>query len=739
MSGLLSWLRGLGSELRISLDRGGFFRHPMQWLYAVVAVLYTAVAVLGPLVMLVATVMAATNAYNAKQYPGSVQLLSGGSLLALAILNAAALGAYLLWARMADLKHLSMGRKFVVGPLMAHVVRTWGEVTGITTGLFGFLSFLAVWPLGQGLASLPWGGQFLAHYLMPGWTTGLFAPVSGFLIVLGSRWLADGIEVLFSIANDVRGTPPDTDGGPSTQSASGVEWNAALVGLILLAYLLLALPLHLALPILPAIVLLIIAVGASWFRATGALLGFSLVLAVGAFVALLGEGKPDSLSAFYLGSCLPGLPILFALGLAATVLVFLHRAGHVDNGGSAMSASLWGIGLAMLFFTYPTVATVREAGLRHELTPDELASAKGLLRDYEHRRFGAYQGARVDTVTTVLIDSVTFRADLYGTITYQHSLPLGDRRASSEFKGDYRSIRLPDSLLYVAGRDSFYVHYLNGDSLRIRPLRRRNVHRFIALDVMHALAQVREKAKLERFLAYRDSLNQFVDTLTGEFLGYECSAGPCFARFNVAQDGGHLNRPFFCPEPIVSGNPLGSIPKDKTPWRLVVRESVIATSEAQEIGSGPMVYELYRLLPFVNPAVNEPAQVEVEAPRVKPTDTVVPKATPTTAKIFKPEEVDVLPRFTGGRDGLKQYLRANLRYPVPEKQAGTTGKTVVGFTVTSTGKVTNISVQRTSTNDNLDNEAKRLIGAMTGWTPGNKDGKAVDVQMRETVEFNPNN
>ncbi len=153
MTGLLSWLRGLGSELQLAIDRGGFFRHPMQWLYAMVAVLYTAIAILGPVMMLAASIIAATSAYDAKRYANSVQLLSGGLLLALAILASTALGAYLLWARMADLKRLSTGKKFVVGPLMAHLVRTWGEVTGITTGLFGLLSFLAVWPLGQALGS----------------------------------------------------------------------------------------------------------------------------------------------------------------------------------------------------------------------------------------------------------------------------------------------------------------------------------------------------------------------------------------------------------------------------------------------------------------------------------------------------------------------------------------------------------------------------------------------------------
>ncbi len=43
---------------------------------------------------------------------------------------------------------------------------------------------------------------------------------------------------------------------------------------------------------------------------------------------------------------------------------------------------------------------------------------------------------------------------------------------------------------------------------------------------------------------------------------------------------------------------------------------------------------------------------------------------------------------------MKRYLRDNMRYPSAEKQAGTTGKAVVAFTVTSTGKVTSISVQR---------------------------------------------
>ncbi len=93
-----------------------------------------------------------------------------------------------------------------------------------------------------------------------------------------------------------------------------------------------------------------------------------------------------------------------------------------------------------------------------------------------------------------------FRADLYGTITSTSiHFPLVVVGYATEFKD--RRLSQPyacaDSLLYVADRDSFYVHYLNGDSLRIRPLRVAQRAKDRSLDAVFALGRVREQAKQE--------------------------------------------------------------------------------------------------------------------------------------------------------------------------------------------------------------------------------------------------
>jgi len=95
---------------------------------------------------------------------------------------------------------------------------------------------------------------------------------------------------------------------------------------------------------------------------------------------------------------------------------------------------------------------------------------------------------------------------------------------------------------------------------------------------------------------------------------------------------------------------------------------------------------------------------------------------------------DKEPEFTGGFDAMVKYLIENVKYPEKAKKDGTQGKVIVSFTVTKKGKIQNVKVTQ-SVNAELDAEAVRVISSMPDWTPGVKDGKAVDAEMMLPIQF----
>ncbi|WP_163357159.1 TonB family protein [Dysgonomonas sp. 25] len=73
-----------------------------------------------------------------------------------------------------------------------------------------------------------------------------------------------------------------------------------------------------------------------------------------------------------------------------------------------------------------------------------------------------------------------------------------------------------------------------------------------------------------------------------------------------------------------------------------------------------------------------------------------------------------MPAFPGGEEGLREYLRKNLRYP----QVGGCfqGRVIIQFIVDEKGKVHNPAIVR-SLIPEADREALRLIREMPDWTP----------------------
>lgn len=108
------------------------------------------------------------------------------------------------------------------------------------------------------------------------------------------------------------------------------------------------------------------------------------------------------------------------------------------------------------------------------------------------------------------------------------------------------------------------------------------------------------------------------------------------------------------------------------------------------------------------------------------TDTPADQVQEEAEKVYK--EADVMPEFPGGMQEMMNYMGSSIKYPEAAEAEGLEGKVFVQFVVDSEGKVGQIEVVK-GVRDDLDSEAVRVISEMPDWTPGQKDGKTVNVQL----------
>jgi TonB family protein len=106
---------------------------------------------------------------------------------------------------------------------------------------------------------------------------------------------------------------------------------------------------------------------------------------------------------------------------------------------------------------------------------------------------------------------------------------------------------------------------------------------------------------------------------------------------------------------------------------------------------------------------------------------VVPPSEPYT-------EVDVMPVFPGGDEGLLKYIATNVAYPLEAKQAGTQGRVVTKFCVTSNGSIDRVSVLK-GVSPELDAEAIRVVSGLPPFQPGRQDNRNVDVWYVVPITF----
>ena len=113
---------------------------------------------------------------------------------------------------------------------------------------------------------------------------------------------------------------------------------------------------------------------------------------------------------------------------------------------------------------------------------------------------------------------------------------------------------------------------------------------------------------------------------------------------------------------------------------------------------------------FERPAQTEPATTQVE------------------------EEPDVNAEFPGGMEGLMTYMVEHINYPKSMQKAGKSGTVYVGFIIDTDGKVIDAQVKKGAEQE-LDDEALRVIESMPPWKPATKDGKPVKQEMVLPVKF----
>lgn len=95
---------------------------------------------------------------------------------------------------------------------------------------------------------------------------------------------------------------------------------------------------------------------------------------------------------------------------------------------------------------------------------------------------------------------------------------------------------------------------------------------------------------------------------------------------------------------------------------------------------------------------------------------------------------DEMPKYPGGFEALKKYIRDNIKYPEDAIDACILGRVVVRFIVEKDGSISNPRVIR-SLYPSMDKEALRIVSSMPKWIPGSIGGKTVRAEYNIPVSF----
>ncbi|MDO5665005.1 MAG: hypothetical protein Q4G63_07090 [Bacteroidia bacterium] len=175
------------------IDNGQFFRKPLSWLYTLLAI----VNLLIPIYVFY--IASKSGIFNSPAKFVIVFLL-----LWMIIVFAGWVSFQLWWDRKSRINMSSTtDDEFIATPALSHLIQTFGEWIGTWIGLVGF-GFALLTTIILGKEGYYLGENLGIPYLSTGWIAILTMPITGFLIIVFSRFLAEQIKALSAIANNTK-------------------------------------------------------------------------------------------------------------------------------------------------------------------------------------------------------------------------------------------------------------------------------------------------------------------------------------------------------------------------------------------------------------------------------------------------------------------------------------------------------------------------------------------------------
>jgi TonB family protein len=126
--------------------------------------------------------------------------------------------------------------------------------------------------------------------------------------------------------------------------------------------------------------------------------------------------------------------------------------------------------------------------------------------------------------------------------------------------------------------------------------------------------------------------------------------------------------------------------------------------------------------------------IEITLSQTKKTSTQINEDAPIYQVL---DSVEDLPQPIGGREEWHNYIARTIRYPANDRKAGIQGVVVVGFTITSKGKVQGAKILR-GIGGESDQEVIRVISDSPDWIPAKHNGQPIEARMRVPILFRMN-
>ncbi len=98
---------------------------------------------------------------------------------------------------------------------------------------------------------------------------------------------------------------------------------------------------------------------------------------------------------------------------------------------------------------------------------------------------------------------------------------------------------------------------------------------------------------------------------------------------------------------------------------------------------------------------------------------------------------DEMPTYGKGKDALTQYLVENIQYPDDALKNNIEGRVVVKFVINEDGSVSDIVLLK-KVYPSIDDEAIRVVKAMSNWNPAKQNQKPVKFVFMLPIAFNLN-